>query len=178
MMTRAPTTDRRFSLMKFLTIPGLKNVASLAPGERGLTESAASGARPGARAGRAQPVARDERVRRLCAKAKQPIQQELIERLGIEQLHVKVAAVCVYHTFIETALHALEGCPLVFCPFHAVRLCRQIKEQTADRNEALAYLGRMVALAPDVAAAFPDAESVNDALRVLIKAAKKMTPAA
>jgi deoxyribose-phosphate aldolase len=51
----------------------------------------------------------DERVRRLCAKAKQPIQRELAQRLGIEELHIKVAAVCVYHTFVETALHALEG---------------------------------------------------------------------
>jgi deoxyribose-phosphate aldolase len=51
----------------------------------------------------------DERVRRLCAKARQPIQQELIQRLGIEELGIKVGAVCVYHTFIETALHALEG---------------------------------------------------------------------
>jgi hypothetical protein len=30
----------------------------------------------------------------------------------------------------------------------------------------------------DVAVAFPDAESVNEALRVLIKAAKKVPPAA
>ncbi len=51
----------------------------------------------------------DERVRRLCAKARQPIQQELVRKLGIEQLDVKVAAVCVYHLFVETALHALEG---------------------------------------------------------------------
>ncbi len=40
----------------------------------------------------------------------------------------------------------------------------------------------MVTLAPDVAAAFPDAKSVNEALRVLIKAArkssKKVAPAA
>jgi hypothetical protein len=36
----------------------------------------------------------------------------------------------------------------------------------------------MVTLAPDVAAAFPDANSVNEALRVLIKAAKKVSPAA
>lgn len=51
----------------------------------------------------------DERVRRLCAKARNPIQQELVQKLGIEQLDVKVAAVCVYHSFVETALHALEG---------------------------------------------------------------------
>ena len=36
----------------------------------------------------------------------------------------------------------------------------------------------MVTLAPDVAEAFPDAASVNEALRVLIKAAKKVAPVA
>src|ERR1700728_1669343 len=51
----------------------------------------------------------DDRVRRLCAKARRPIQNDLVRKLGIEGLDVKVAAVCVYHTFIETALHALEG---------------------------------------------------------------------
>src|ERR1700704_1286039 len=51
----------------------------------------------------------DERVRRLCAKARHPVQQDLVHKLGIEELEVKVAAVCVYHTFVETALHALEG---------------------------------------------------------------------
>ena len=51
----------------------------------------------------------DERVRRLCAKARQPVRQDLVEKLGIAELEIKVAAVCVYHSFIETALHALEG---------------------------------------------------------------------
>jgi deoxyribose-phosphate aldolase len=51
----------------------------------------------------------DERVRRLCAKATHPVQQEVEQKLGIEDLHVKVAAVCVYHTFVETALQAVEG---------------------------------------------------------------------
>jgi deoxyribose-phosphate aldolase len=51
----------------------------------------------------------DERVRRLCAKARQPIRQDLVEKLGIQELGIKVGAVCVYHAFIETALHALEG---------------------------------------------------------------------
>jgi hypothetical protein len=36
----------------------------------------------------------------------------------------------------------------------------------------------MVTLAPDVAEAFPDADAVNEALRVLIKAAKKVAQAA
>ena len=51
----------------------------------------------------------DERVRRLCAKARQPIERELVKRLEIEQLDIRVAAVCVYHRFVETAVHALEG---------------------------------------------------------------------
>ena len=51
----------------------------------------------------------DERVRRLCAKARKPIQHELEKQLGVEQLGIKVAAVCVYHAFVETALRALEG---------------------------------------------------------------------
>src|SRR6266849_3257034 len=51
----------------------------------------------------------DERVRRLCAKARQPLQQELVQKLGIESLNIKVAAVCVYHHFVETARRAVEG---------------------------------------------------------------------
>jgi deoxyribose-phosphate aldolase len=51
----------------------------------------------------------DERVRRLCAKGRHPIQSELEKKLGIEELQIKVAAICVYHTFVETALHALNG---------------------------------------------------------------------
>src|SRR5215469_15203639 len=51
----------------------------------------------------------DDRVRRLCAKARNPIQHELVKKLGIEELGIQVAAVCVYHTFVETARHALEG---------------------------------------------------------------------
>ena len=51
----------------------------------------------------------DERVRRLCAKARQPIRQDVVSLLGIEGLNIRVAAVCVYHSFVETALRALEG---------------------------------------------------------------------
>jgi len=49
------------------------------------------------------------RVRRLCAKARQPVRQDLLEALGAEQLRVKVAAVCVYHEFVSTAVEALAG---------------------------------------------------------------------
>src|SRR5712671_2536145 len=36
----------------------------------------------------------EERVRRLCAKARYPVQQELVSKLGVEDVDVKVAAVC------------------------------------------------------------------------------------
>jgi deoxyribose-phosphate aldolase len=51
----------------------------------------------------------DERVRRLCAKARQPVEPEIEKKLDIEELQIKVAAVCVYHRFVETAARALTG---------------------------------------------------------------------
>ena len=51
----------------------------------------------------------EERVRRLCAKARRPIQPELARQLEIESLNIKAAAVCVYHRFVETAFQALKG---------------------------------------------------------------------
>src|SRR5579864_8146463 len=51
----------------------------------------------------------DESVRRLCAKGRHPLQHDLVKQLGIEDLNIQVAAVCVYHRFVETARRALEG---------------------------------------------------------------------
>ncbi len=49
------------------------------------------------------------RVRRLCAKARRPVRADLLSAMGAEQLPIRVAAVCVYHAFVETAVAALEG---------------------------------------------------------------------
>src|ERR671914_2135197 len=49
------------------------------------------------------------RVRRLCAKARRPVRADLLEAMSAAQLPIRVAAVCVYHRFVETALEALEG---------------------------------------------------------------------
>ena len=49
------------------------------------------------------------RVRRLCAKARAPVRRDLLEGLGADTLPIKVAAVCVYHAFVETAVDALAG---------------------------------------------------------------------
>jgi deoxyribose-phosphate aldolase len=50
-----------------------------------------------------------DRVRALCARARQPLAPELLERLPAGTPGARVAAVCVYHHFIETARRALEG---------------------------------------------------------------------
>jgi deoxyribose-phosphate aldolase len=47
------------------------------------------------------------RVKRLCAKARQPVRPEMLEALGLQGL--TVGAVCVYHEMVETAVRALEG---------------------------------------------------------------------
>ena len=49
------------------------------------------------------------RVRRLCAKGRRPVRLDLLEAMEAEQLPIRVAAVCVYHSFVEVALEALEG---------------------------------------------------------------------
>lgn len=48
-------------------------------------------------------------VARLCAKARQPVRMDLLQQLGMEDAHIHVAAVCVYHNMISTSLKALEG---------------------------------------------------------------------
>lgn len=49
------------------------------------------------------------RVKRLCAKAKKPLRDDLVEALGIQKLHITTGAVCVYHEMVETAVKELEG---------------------------------------------------------------------
>ena len=48
-------------------------------------------------------------VRRLAAKARQPIRRDLLEAMGVRPETVTVGAVCVYHALVETAVEALEG---------------------------------------------------------------------
>lgn len=47
------------------------------------------------------------RVRRLCAKARQPVSRDILEQLGMTGL--TVGAVCVYHDMVATAVDALQG---------------------------------------------------------------------
>jgi deoxyribose-phosphate aldolase len=48
-------------------------------------------------------------VRRLCAKARQPVRRDLLEALGAEALPIRAGAVCVYHAWVPAAVDALRG---------------------------------------------------------------------
>jgi len=49
------------------------------------------------------------RVKRLCAKARNPVNRETLEILGVADLQLTTAAVCVYHEMLPTARVALAG---------------------------------------------------------------------
>src|SRR3989442_6772572 len=48
-------------------------------------------------------------VLRLCAKARHPVRQDILDALGASRLGIKVGAVCVYHAFVSLAVEALQG---------------------------------------------------------------------
>lgn len=48
-------------------------------------------------------------VKRLCAKARHPLREDIVDALGARSLGVTVGAVCVYHQLVEAAVHALDG---------------------------------------------------------------------
>jgi deoxyribose-phosphate aldolase len=50
-----------------------------------------------------------DRVRRLCAKARRPLSDELVEGLGLAASPPTVGAVCVYPTMVPAAVQALAG---------------------------------------------------------------------
>jgi len=78
------------------------------------------------------------RVKRLCAKARQPVQQDILDALGLPK--ITTGAVCVYHDMVAPAVEALEGSgipvaavstgfPAGLSPFH-LRV-REIEESVA-----------------------------------------------
>ncbi|MBM2577316.1 deoxyribose-phosphate aldolase [Jannaschia sp. Os4] len=96
----------------------------------------------------------EARVRRLCAKALQPVRPDLLEAIGMDGL--TVGAVCVYHEMIPAAVNALgnrlpvaavaTGFPAGLSPFH-LRL-REIEESVAaGAKEIDIVISRRLALA-------------------------------
>ncbi len=49
------------------------------------------------------------RVRRLCAKARQPLRPDMIEALGVGEQNITTGAVCVYPMRVRDAVEALQG---------------------------------------------------------------------
>ena len=47
-------------------------------------------------------------VLRLCAKARQPVREDILSAMGMGDANIQVAAVCVYHNLIKTAKEALK----------------------------------------------------------------------
>jgi len=66
-------------------------------------------------------------VLRLCAKARHPVRQEVLEALDAGSLDLKVGAVCVYHNLVPIAVEALRGSGVVDLRIQALdvshRLC-------------------------------------------------------
>ncbi|MDX2161936.1 MAG: deoxyribose-phosphate aldolase [bacterium] len=79
-------------------------------------------------------------VKRLCAKARQPVRADLLEALGVADLPITAGAVCVYHSRVADAVRFLNGStipvaavstgfPAGLSPFH-LRI-QEIKESVA-----------------------------------------------
>ncbi|GAA5625107.1 deoxyribose-phosphate aldolase [Brucella sp. NBRC 12953] len=49
------------------------------------------------------------RVRRLCAKARRPVRDDILEALGLLDAGITTGAVCVYPTMVSHAVKALDG---------------------------------------------------------------------
>lgn len=49
------------------------------------------------------------RVRRLCAKARRPVRDDILEALGLADAGITTGAVCVYPTMVPYAVKALQG---------------------------------------------------------------------
>ena len=55
------------------------------------------------------------RIKRLCAKARQPVRSDVLQALGAADLNLTTGAVCVYHEMIETAVASLAGTRYTGC---------------------------------------------------------------
>jgi len=49
------------------------------------------------------------RIKRLCAKARNPVRADMLDKLGLDGEKITVGAVCVYPNRVADAVHALQG---------------------------------------------------------------------
>jgi deoxyribose-phosphate aldolase len=111
------------------------------------------------------------RVRRLCAKARQPVRADLLEALGMTGL--TTGAVCVYHDMVATAVDALRGSgipvaavstgfPAGLSPFH-LRLAEIAESVAAGAREIDIVISRRHVLTGDWQALYDEMTAFRDA---------------
>ncbi|MGR3661527.1 MAG: deoxyribose-phosphate aldolase [Paracoccaceae bacterium] len=97
------------------------------------------------------------RVRRICAKAANPVRADILEALGVSG--ITTGAVCVYHDMVETAVDALRGTgipvaavstgfPAGLSPFH-LRVAEIEESVKAGAAEIDIVISRRLALTGD-----------------------------
>lgn len=112
-------------------------------------------------------------VRRLCAKASRPVRADLLAALGAADIDMRVAAVCVYHAFVETAVDALRsadvpvaavsaGFPAGLTPF-AHRLGEIRASVTAGAREIDVVITRAHVLTGDWRGLYDEVRAFRDA---------------
>jgi deoxyribose-phosphate aldolase len=112
-------------------------------------------------------------VRRLCAKARAPLRPDLVEALGMQSRRPTVAAVCVYHRFVSTAVDALAGSgipvaavsagfPAGLSPFD-VRVAEIGASTAAGAREIDVVITRAHALTGDWHALYDEVRAFRDA---------------
>ena len=112
-----------------------------------------------------------DRVRRLCAKARQPVRADLLDALGMDGL--TVGAVCVYHDMVATAVDALQGTnipvaavstgfPAGLSPFH-LRVAEIGESVKAGAKEIDIVISRRLVLGGDWQALYDEMRAFRDA---------------
>lgn len=113
------------------------------------------------------------RVRRLCAKALNPVRRDLLEELGVADLGLTVGAVCVYHEMVPVAVQALRGSgvpvaavstgfPAGLSPF-ATRVEEIVRSVAAGATEIDVVISRRLALTHDWQGLYDELRSFREA---------------
>ena len=112
-------------------------------------------------------------VRRLCAKAREPVRRDILTALGAGSLGIRVAAVCVYHELVSVAVEALAGSgipvaavsagfPAGLSPF-ATRLAEIEASVAAGAREIDIVITRAHVLTGDWTALYDEVRAFRDA---------------
>ncbi|SFP76463.1 deoxyribose-phosphate aldolase [Tranquillimonas alkanivorans] len=111
------------------------------------------------------------RVRRLCAKARQPVRADILDALGVSG--ITTGAVCVYHEMVPTAVEALRGSgipvaavstgfPAGLSPFR-LRLAEIEESVKAGADEIDIVISRRHVLTGDWQALYDEMRAFRDA---------------